>query len=130
MAPGEREGAGPDGDPMLRSLRNRSLADGETRGRAGDLEEVVRGILRSRGRCLAVTLRDESERRFEPPRRRSVGERPALVRAAGLKGGGRQGPWQGRRESVRSDATWGSFGMGTKGGRFCHLLSSGMNGHG
>ena len=46
---GEREGTGPDDDPMLRSLRDQSRAEGEAKGRAEGLAEAVRGILRSRG---------------------------------------------------------------------------------
>ena len=50
---GGREGTGPDDDPMLRSLRGQSraegLAEGERKGRADTLAKVARRMLRSRG---------------------------------------------------------------------------------
>ena len=46
---GEREGTGPDDDPMLRSLRDQGRAEGRAKGHAEGLAEAVRGILRSRG---------------------------------------------------------------------------------
>ena len=42
---GAREGTGPDDDPLLRSLRDQSRAEGESKGRA----EMVRQMLLSRG---------------------------------------------------------------------------------
>ena len=50
---GERDGTGPDDDPLLRSLRDESRAEGEARGRAeGEARgraQAVREILRARG---------------------------------------------------------------------------------
>ena len=46
---GGREGTGPDDDPMLRSLRGQSRAEGERKGRADTLAKVARRMLLSRG---------------------------------------------------------------------------------
>ena len=46
---GERDGTGPDDDPLLRSLRDQSRAEGEAKGRAAGRAEIVRRILLSRG---------------------------------------------------------------------------------
>ena len=50
---GAREGTGPDDDPMLRSLRGQSraegLAEGERKGRADALAKMARRMLLSRG---------------------------------------------------------------------------------
>ena len=46
---GTSEGTGPDDDPMLRSLRGQSRAEGERKGRADTLAKVARRMLLSRG---------------------------------------------------------------------------------
>ena len=46
---GEQDGTGPDDDPLLRSLRDESRAEGEARGRAEGLAKAAREILRARG---------------------------------------------------------------------------------
>ena len=53
---GAREGTGPDDDPMLRSLRGQSRAEGERKGRADTLAKMARRMLRSRGVEVSETF--------------------------------------------------------------------------
>ena len=53
---GAREGTGPDDDPMLRSLRGQSRAEGERKGRADTLAKIARRMLLSRGVEVSETF--------------------------------------------------------------------------
>ncbi len=57
---GAREGTGPDDDPMLRSLRGQSRAEGERKGRAegrtSTLAKMARRMLLSRGVVVSETF--------------------------------------------------------------------------
>ena len=108
---GEREGAGPDGDPMLSPLRDRSRADGEVKGRVEDLGEAVRGIRAD------VALPGRSVMRVNAVLSRPGGgpwanARPSFARRVSRVAGGKIHGRE-RRGSVRGDATWGSPGVQT-----------------
>ena len=61
---GEKEGTGPDDDPLLHSLREQSraegrsqgLVEGQSRGRAEGRAEAVRAVLQSRGIACSADL--------------------------------------------------------------------------
>ena len=61
---GARDGTGPDDDPLLRSLRDQSRAEGEARGQAG----MVREMLLSRGIEVSETFPADVPGFAESPR--------------------------------------------------------------
>ncbi len=50
---GEREGTGPDDDPLWRRLGERKLAEGVAKGRAEELAATVRSLLQARGKQVS-----------------------------------------------------------------------------
>ncbi len=55
---GAREGTGPDDDPMLRALGERTLARGRAEGQARELAAVVRSIFRARDLSIPDPVSD------------------------------------------------------------------------
>ena len=53
---GARDGTGPDDDPLLRSLREQSRAEGQAEGRDQGRAEAVRAVLESRGIACTENL--------------------------------------------------------------------------
>ena len=79
---GAREGTGPDDDPMLRALGERTLARGRAEGQAQELAAVVRSIFRARGLSIPDPVSDTV---IDVPRDTVVAAAVACTDAADFK---------------------------------------------
>ena len=65
---GEREGTGPDDDPLWRVLGERKLAEGVVQGRAQELAATVLSLLRARGWQVSDAFMERAAALVDTPR--------------------------------------------------------------
>ena len=69
---GEREGTGPDDDPLWRVLGERKLAEGAAKGRAegraAELAATVKSLLQARGKRVSDAFEGSAQALVDTPR--------------------------------------------------------------
>jgi len=90
---GEREGTGPDDDPLWRALGERKLAEGVAQGRAQELAATVRSLLQARGKRVSDAFTERAPALVDTPR--------DAVTAAALAADDEAGFWRRLGHQVR-----------------------------